>query len=30
MKLTEKETEILEILDENSRADLNTIAKWQV
>ncbi|AHL72656.1 Lrp/AsnC family transcriptional regulator [Bacillus altitudinis MN12] len=27
MKLTEKETEILEILDENSRADLNTIAK---
>ncbi|UIN49456.1 Lrp/AsnC family transcriptional regulator [Bacillus safensis] len=27
MKLTEKETEVLEILDENSRADLNTIAK---
>lgn len=27
MKLTEKETEILEILDENSRADLETIAK---
>ncbi|MFS0655605.1 Lrp/AsnC family transcriptional regulator [Bacillus sp. 179-C3.3 HS] len=27
MKLTEKETEILEILDENSRADLNTVAK---
>ncbi|MFP3421126.1 Lrp/AsnC family transcriptional regulator [Bacillus sp. SIMBA_154] len=27
MKLTEKETEILEILDENSRTDLNTIAK---
>ncbi|RAP23253.1 hypothetical protein C2W59_02833 [Bacillus pumilus] len=27
MKLTEKETEILEILDENSRADLITIAK---
>ncbi|PCK20205.1 AsnC family transcriptional regulator [Bacillus pumilus] len=27
MKLTEKETEILEILDENSRADLKTIAK---
>lgn len=27
MKLTEKETEILEILDENSRANLNTIAK---
>ncbi|AOZ89517.1 AsnC family transcriptional regulator [Bacillus xiamenensis] len=27
MKLSEKETEILEILDENSRADLNTIAK---
>ncbi|MCM2990973.1 Lrp/AsnC family transcriptional regulator [Bacillus safensis] len=27
MKLTEKETEILEILEENSRADLNTIAK---
>lgn len=27
MKLTEKETEILEILDENSSADLNTIAK---
>ena len=27
MKLTEKETEILEILDENSRVDLNTLAK---
>ena len=27
MKLTEKETEILEILDENSRVDAETIAK---
>lgn len=27
MKLTEKETEILEILDENSRADVDMIAK---